>query len=227
MLLQLAATWLAMIWFVVRHQRVEWLGTRFREDALVGLAGALMLIPPVMLIQFFVIKLVPYEHPTLDSLIENFSFRSACWAWVAAVGVAPLAEEFFFRGVIQGWLQRSFSYVEPKEVRFIGGHIDPATSTAIHAVTTGQKLIQDWAPIFITSIIFAGVHIGQGPAPIPLFFLSLGLGYLYRQTGSFVPCVVVHLILNAMSMTMLTLSLIYPELAPAKPEPTAAFFFSL
>lgn len=227
MLMQLAATFIAMVCFIVRYQRVAWLGTanRFRDDVVVGMAAALMLIPVVMLIQLVVTQLIPYEHPTLDSLSDNFSFGTACWAWIAAVGVAPIAEEFFFRGVLQGWLERVFDYDEPHEIRFIGGHLNPETANAIATVSAQQKLIQNLAPILITSVIFAGVHFGQGPAPIPLFFLSLGLGYLFRQTGSFWPCVIVHLVLNAMSMTILTLSLIYPELAPAEAEPAATFLF--
>jgi membrane protease YdiL (CAAX protease family) len=39
------------------------------------------------------------------------------------------------------------------------------------------------------------------PDPIPLFVLALGLGYLYRQTHRILPCIVVHLLLNACSLT--------------------------
>jgi membrane protease YdiL (CAAX protease family) len=44
------------------------------------------------------------------------------------------------------------------------------------------------------------MHLGQGAAPIPLFFFSLGVGYLYRQTGRLWPCIIVHFLLNAFSM---------------------------
>ena len=52
----------------------------------------------------------------------------------------------------------------------------------------------------ITSVLFAGMHFGQGGAPIALFFLSIGLGYLYRQTGSMMPPLIVHVILNSTTM---------------------------
>jgi membrane protease YdiL (CAAX protease family) len=55
-------------------------------------------------------------------------------------------------------------------------------------------------PIVIASIIFAVLHLGQGAAPIPLFLLSLGLGYLYRQTGNVTAPLVVHILLNALTM---------------------------
>ena len=39
----------------------------------------------------------------------------------------------------------------------------------------------------VSAAIFAFMHLGQGPAPIPLFFLAIGLGYLYRQTHRATP----------------------------------------
>ena len=62
-----------------------------------------------------------------------------------------------------------------------------------------------WAPVLIVTLLFAVVHIGQGPAPIPIFFLGLGLCAMYRQTGSVVPCIVTHFLLNTFSMTVFTI----------------------
>jgi membrane protease YdiL (CAAX protease family) len=53
-----------------------------------------------------------------------------------------------------------------------------------------------WWPLFASSFVFAMMHFGQGAAPIPLFCLSLGLGYMYRQTASLVAPFVVHAVLN-------------------------------
>ena len=55
-------------------------------------------------------------------------------------------------------------------------------------------------PLIAASLIFALMHLGQGAAPIPLFLLSVGLGYLYRQTGSLIPCIVLHMILNSITL---------------------------
>ncbi len=86
----------------------------------------------------------------------------------------------------------------------------PETPQDIPAVNPGKMRPRYW-PIFVSSAIFAAVHLGHGYAPVPLFFLSLGLGYLYQQTHRVVPCIVVHLLLNASSMAALWLSLIYGE----------------
>ena len=44
------------------------------------------------------------------------------------------------------------------------------------------------------------MHLGQGAAPIPLFILAVGLGLLYQRTGRIVPCIIVHMLLNAMTL---------------------------
>ena len=227
MLSQLAATLLTIVYLLIRHRRVQWLGLRasFGEKLLVGIVSSFMLIPIVMAIQMFVTTLIPYEHPTLDSLVENFSLPTAIWAWIAAVGVAPLTEEFFFRGIIQSWLQRVFDYDEPKEVWFIGGPVIANTARESDKETETQRLLRFWSPVLITSVLFALMHMGQGPAPIPLFFLSLGIGYIFRMTGSFIPCVIIHLILNSLSMIVLTLTILFPELAPPQVEAAPAMLW--
>jgi hypothetical protein len=62
-------------------------------------------------------------------------------------------------------------------------------------------------PLVLSAAIFAMLHYGQGPAPIPLFFLALGLGYLYRQTHRAAPSIVVHLMINSLSMAVMWIGL--------------------
>ncbi len=57
-------------------------------------------------------------------------------------------------------------------------------------------------PVYVTSALFALMHFGQGAAPIPLFFLSLGLGFLYQRTGRLFPAIVVHMLLNGATLCM-------------------------
>jgi len=64
-----------------------------------------------------------------------------------------------------------------------------------------------WWPLFVSSAMFALAHMGQGPAPVSLFFLALGLGLLFRQTGRIWPSIAVHMALNAYSITMMLLAL--------------------
>jgi membrane protease YdiL (CAAX protease family) len=62
-----------------------------------------------------------------------------------------------------------------------------------------------WTPILISSLLFSLAHVGHGPAPIPLFLLAMGLGYLYQKTHRLLPCITVHFLLNATSIVMLWL----------------------
>jgi len=69
----------------------------------------------------------------------------------------------------------------------------------------------NWFAIVITSLIFAMMHFGQGLAPIPLFGLSLLLGYLYQRTGSLLPCIGLHMLNNGYSVFWLTMQILLGE----------------
>ena len=58
----------------------------------------------------------------------------------------------------------------------------------------------DFVAIVISSFVFAVLHASNWPAPVPLFFLALILGYLYNRTHRLLPCIVVHLLFNALSV---------------------------
>lgn len=70
-------------------------------------------------------------------------------------------------------------------------------------------------PILVSSAIFAMLHLGQGAAPIPLFFLALGLGYVYQRTRTLTACIVIHMLLNGQSMVILLLQIFFGDSLPA------------
>lgn len=248
MAFQLLAMFGAIFWLLLRYKKVNWLGqvSLFARDLKVGLVAAAMIIPVTFLVQLVVIQLIPYEHPTLDSMKEVSSFAAIACAWFAAVIGAPLTEEFFFRGLLQGFMQRLVDVRESFDRTFIGGRVDEAdaepssqpppvvaaelfatpgnlddpweSASGVSEVNSSQRndnvSWRFWLPIVASSILFAGAHMGQGPAPIPLFVLSLGIGYVYRKTGSIMPCIVIHMALNAISMVMLMLQIWYPDAFP-------------
>ncbi|MDX1947825.1 MAG: CPBP family glutamic-type intramembrane protease [Pirellulaceae bacterium] len=57
-----------------------------------------------------------------------------------------------------------------------------------------------WLPIVISSLVFALLHYSHGPDWIPLTLLALGLGYLYQRTHRLLPSLVVHTLLNSLSL---------------------------
>ncbi|MFI4877013.1 MAG: lysostaphin resistance A-like protein [Blastopirellula sp. JB062] len=227
-------------------------GEKFFADLFLGIAAFGMLVVPTLILQAILAYLRPYEHPLIDMLIEDKSVPMAIAAVGAAVFAAPLFEEFFFRGLLQGWLQDivdgrlSVANILLGRVRWFAsdaavetslsdasepsleatneveispaGAIDennpyspPATVARPIAPTEYQSkpalnqrsVLQICGPILLSASCFSLMHLGQGLAPIPLFFLALGLGYLYQRTRRLTPCVVVHFLLNGQSMTLL------------------------
>ncbi len=152
-----------------------------RGDVRLGALAALLILPPVTVVMQLSTWWIRYEHPVLEQLQSAPGWPVIAALFVSSVVIAPLTEEFVFRTLLQGALQRLADPPEP-------GQTDWVPRAA-------------W-PVVLTSFLFAMMHYGQGPAPIPLFFLALGIGYLYRQTGSLVPPVIVHMILNGVTMTV-------------------------
>ena len=152
-----------------------------RGDVRLGALAALLILPPVTVVMQLSTWWIRYEHPVLEQLQSAPGWPIVAALFVSSVVIAPLTEEFVFRGLLQGALQRLADPPEPDQTDWV-----PRAA---------------W-PVVLTSFLFAMMHYGQGPAPIPLFFLALGLGYLYRQTGSLIPPLIVHMILNGVTMTV-------------------------
>lgn len=60
-----------------------------------------------------------------------------------------------------------------------------------------------WVPILVSSGLFALAHLTHGPDWIPLFFLAMGLGYLYQRTRRIQPCIIVHMLVNSLGILQL------------------------
>lgn len=176
------------------------------DDLKLGLKGALMILPPVLLISGAVTYLVPYEHPVLESLAKIATPSVFLATFVGTALVTPLVEEFLVRGMLQGSLQGIADRESEDEPPW---YAQPYAPERIAGSPTWQP--RAYWPLVVASAVFAGLHIGgQGAAPIPLFFLSLGLGFLYRQTGSLLPSILVHVILNGLTLVVEFLKLMSP-----------------
>jgi len=116
------------------------------------------------------------EQPSTEHLITRMvrAARSDPWVWLfavlAAVVVAPIVEEFLFRVMLLGWLEK----VERRHRRALG---------VIWRVMPGAT------PICISAVLFGAVHFktaGEMPAPrviaaglvIDAVFKLLALGYV-------------------------------------------------
>jgi hypothetical protein len=96
--------------------------------------------------------------------------------------VAPIAEEFFFRGFLFGVL---------RNIRVRIGHRD------------GSVLVAS----LIVAVLFGLAHAGSAPAEdlVPLGFLGFVLCLVRWRTGSLYPCMFIHSVNNAVSLGWATL----------------------
>lgn len=255
---QLAVLTISVLYLYLRYKNSQSFGLQLKglaSQVRTGAVAFIMLFPIIMAIQWILTKLVPYEHAILDVLAENATPLSIASTWLAAVIAAPLAEEFFFRGVLHNWLERvSVSSMSESKLftggRSLGSPVPATPSSAADSIgpNADEALITDqvktaeqlaaetnpfaspmqsrplpsdasspanrtpaYWPIIVSSLFFALVHVGQGLAPIPLFILAVGLGYIFRQTGSLIACWTMHFMLNCYSMLIFTIAILMGE----------------
>jgi membrane protease YdiL (CAAX protease family) len=91
--------------------------------------------------------------------------------------VAPIAEEFFFRGFIFGGLRRM-------------------------RIVVGGRDIGTWVAAVITAILFGLAHTGSASARylIPLGFLGFALCVVRWKTRSLYPCMALHSVNNSLAL---------------------------
>ena len=190
-------------------------GIRIGGIAFVMLAVPIYALQGILTLICNALQVMSAEHPLFEMLREENSARSFWIAFCAAVLVAPIWEEIAFRLVLQGWLENvvyTFRWMsdpthDPRKIDgFLlrGGGLATRVLLPASDGPADQTVIQpSWIPIVLSSLLFSAMHIGHGPAPIPLFFLSLGLGVLYQRTHSLFPCIVVHMLLNGTTWILL------------------------
>ena len=95
------------------------------------------------------------EHRVVVLLQEDRSLATLGWCIAAAVLVAPVAEEVFFRLLLQGWLE-AIERRWRRELRFSRGALRGAL------------------PVLYSSLLFALLHSREsGPAPSPRTILHM------------------------------------------------------
>lgn len=175
----LAATAISILHLRMRGAEISSLGCglgRLRDDLPLAVAGLGLLLAPLLGLAAVLDRIVPYRHTIVDFLNAHHDPLSIGIVAFAAIIAAPIAEEFLFRKVLQGWLE---GWLEPREPRWGG-----------------------LTAILLSSLAFAAAHVGQGLAWVPLFFFGLVVGYLARQTGSIVPGTILHALFNAISVAL-------------------------
>jgi membrane protease YdiL (CAAX protease family) len=175
---------------------------QWRNGITAGLLAFAMWIPLVWAVQTILVSFVEYTHPSFDRVQQSRQLKTLLDTWLTAVLIAPVVEEILFRSIIQGWLQRTGPAAREDAASLITGQ--PGSVTGEGPCKPRPVHIP---AILTTAVLFGLAHYSQGPAPISLFVLSLGLGYLYQRTGSLIACIVMHMLLNTITMFLFTLNL--------------------
>jgi membrane protease YdiL (CAAX protease family) len=221
----------------VTHANVHDLGlpTSFRQfvdDVCLGIVGCAASLLPIYVIHYILHMLVdPQEdHPLIEELQQSPTTGMLLAGLLMVSVAAPLFEEFAFRLLLQGWLEKW----EDEQVGYAGSQrILPVVPTEtlesddsienteadeaeIIEVTVEEPappprgilpdLPHGWLPILISGTLFGLAHLGNGVSPVPLVLFGLILGYLYQRTHRLVPSMTAHALFNSYSMAMLWLS---------------------
>lgn len=120
------------------------------------------------------------------------------WGYVALGILAPVAEEFVFRG---GLLRTILSMMRVSGWE-TGRYVASTGSSA-----SGERAGRAWAPwaaIAFSALLFGVVHMNWAQGTHG-FIMGLLLGWLYYRTGSMMPGIIVHWVNNSVAYLMFKL----------------------
>jgi len=131
---KIAAMLMATLYLVIKS-RATWrdFGLSWRNlpsHVLIGVVAFVMLAPPVYAIQAAIVWFGKwkYEHPLIEMLQKSPDFGLFLLLAFSACIMAPLSEEWFFRGIVQGWLERAFGWLMKSPQHRLAGTIAAAES---------------------------------------------------------------------------------------------------
>ncbi len=146
---------------------------RLPRDITFGVMGAAAMLPLVYIVQSLLIRLL--GDPTPHPAIEQLMSDPSPEALVAVALLAVVVAPLFEELAFRVLLQ---------------GGLERSTSR------------RAWWPILVSATLFGIAHTNQGFAQAPIIILALGLGYMYRQTHSYVAVVSMHMAFNALSLAV-------------------------
>lgn len=110
--LSLATMLAAMAW--LRFRGADWAALGFpgglwRDDVAIAGRALALVVFPLLMMAAALNAIMQYEHPVVDLLESHRDLTAVAIVVISAIVVAPLTEEFFFRRVLQGWLEKHFA----------------------------------------------------------------------------------------------------------------------
>lgn len=210
--LRLGAQWFAMLivpiialqfvlnlWYPTQHPLIELLRETGNVAFLPTAAFAAIVAAPLFEECFF--------RLFLQGWLEKMQLTSER----TAMGLATKADRdaVLLGGITSGSLTGSFTNPPETSDSFdnSNAYAPPAQYGSDSSATESREPPTDrkvmWVPIVVSAGIFALAHLGHGPDWIPLFFLAVGLGYIYQRTGRILPTIVIHFLVNSLGILQL------------------------
>ncbi len=185
---------LAIAWFVVtRGRKHPFFSTLGWRSGGMKWWHHILILFLFMVISAIVGSMMPEQDNDLLRILRSSKLALYTVA-ILAVFSAPFVEELIYRGVLYSALQR----------------------------TAGSPLA-----VIIVTLLFAAVHVPQyWGSPTTIFLLtllSLILTLVRAKTGNLLPCVILHMLFNAIQSALLILNPEINSQAPP-PDPVAVFF---
>tara|TARA_B100000809_G_scaffold18866_1_gene16609 strand:- start:1308 stop:2285 length:978 start_codon:yes stop_codon:yes gene_type:complete len=217
------------LWFITQTTRntISDVGMGFRPiltGILFGLIGFFCFAAPSYILNILLQSLDQRIHPVVESLLNSRDMPFFTYSCISVVLLSPLYEEIICRLILQGWLQAVFAGQRNRNDTFPSQRVllslqDGETADEFKLRIKDSLLQAEilqapsdppsprptcWASILLSSFFFAILHLGAGWASvISLFLFATGLGLVYQRTGRLLPCIVMHMTLNAFTMSML------------------------
>ncbi len=203
-----------------------------------GLLFALIFAPGAYALQQLALQFIRHlggkEQPHPFAQLGKEGLYPAEWVllFAAAVALAPLWEEIFYRGIVQPWVmaQQPMGGAVALAIAFAATltmraeHVRTAIPKGggamfleslpfvtllvligVYAVLHRRGRVAQ-AGLLATAVLFAWVHVRVWPSPVALVWLALGLGWLRWRGQSVLGCIVLHAVFNAIACVALVVS---------------------
>jgi membrane protease YdiL (CAAX protease family) len=197
------ATWL-LIPFLLRWNEINWRNFfGLQKKNLLRRLGWMSVVLTVALVfecaYEITLQKIGWEsqpEAAVKLLLDAPVWPTGIYLGVFAVVLAPVAEEFIFRGVLFRFFKR---FPWPALVRLFRAVNMPTFAR----LTPGRRFWRIFAWLGVSSL-FALIH-GDIAIFIPLFVLALALTWLYEKTGNLLAPIAAHSLFNMANLVILLL----------------------
>jgi membrane protease YdiL (CAAX protease family) len=198
------ATW-PLILFFLRQHGVGWRaafgfrGPKLKRALLTAFGFIVVVLPVVLLLQAVSIHTLEKlgwpsdDQAAVKLLTDAKSVWTTIYLGVFAVVLAPVAEEFIFRGMLFPFFKQ---FRSPELVWLVRQCGLPRLAWFIRK--RGWRLFA-W---FGVSFLFALIHM-NAPTFVPLFVFALALTWLYERTDNLLAPITAHALFNATNLVLL------------------------